>query len=59
MINFSKQELGIIFTNLAVNERTREVLKKIIDVYDKCCEHKYYKLRNKQKCFKCGDVIND
>lgn len=35
MNDFTKTELGIIFTNLAVNPRTEKVLEKIAQLYEK------------------------
>jgi hypothetical protein len=39
MNDFTKEEIGILGTNLCINPRTKELLKKIVYMYENYCEH--------------------
>lgn len=40
MNDFTKEELGLIYTNLCETKETTPVLKKITKMYDSYCAHK-------------------
>jgi len=61
MNDFTKEELGIIFCNLAVNDKTKEVLGKISNMFENYhCNHEhdgmiYTSNPPQNKCIKCGE----
>jgi hypothetical protein len=59
MNDFTKEELGIIYCNLCINPKTKDVLAKIESLFENYCEHiEEYEDLNYQpmRCKKCLEI---
>ncbi len=57
MNDFTKEELGIIYCNLAVNDKTKDVLCRITNMYENYCEHESEPLPQEVCCVKCQRTL--
>lgn len=65
MNDFTKKELGIIYCNLCINPKTKDILIKLQSMIDNyCCDHEsdgfihgilYENIPPFNKCKKCGE----
>jgi hypothetical protein len=57
MNDFTKEELVIIYCNLCVNTKTKDILIKLQSMIDMYCEHEWkhcYDKSEYDECEKCG-----
>ena len=61
MSDFTKEELGIIYCNLAINPKTKDILIKLQSMFNNYCEHKETENIGGWvwKCVKCGMQFGD
>ena len=63
MNDFTKEELGIIFCNLCVTDKTEDVLKKVGEMFENYCDHEWENhccgCTNSIVCSKCDKYLTD